>query len=275
MWVQFLILAASAAITVVSVRFLLIVGIDRLCQAFSLSSKTKGQIIGYATSVPELVIVVSSAWVGVFDAGFWNIASSNIINCMLFALAVCFYKQHKDLLHAGFIDEIVFVVLSVIAPLVLVQLDLTLTIGVAVGLIVFFGLYKVLDGYFNASSAGDSDEAIEDEDGPRIGAGRGAILIFLGLVMVIGAGRYLGESAEVLIEELKIASWLVGWLLGIVTSIPEMTSFFEIYRLHKKAGSIEGIADTQENLDALVASNMSNLGIILPVGVLVYTLQHG
>ena len=94
-----------------------------------------------------------------------------------------------------------------------------------------------------------------------------------GIVIVIAAGRFLGTSAGVLIETLSMPIWLVGWILGLITSIPELTSFFEIYRLSKKKGTLESSdRDTQEALDALVASNMANLGIILPVGIIVYSL---
>ena len=52
-----------------------------------------------------------------------------------------------------------------------------------------------------------------------------------------------------------------------------MRGFFEIFRKHKKADTLEGIEDTQEALDALVASNMSNLGIILPIGIFIAALM--
>ncbi|GAG25309.1 unnamed protein product, partial [marine sediment metagenome] len=64
----------------------------------------------------------------------------------------------------------------------------------------------------------------------------------------------------------------IGWILGFITSLPELTSFFEIYRLEKKNGRLHLLDDTQEALDALVSSNMSNLGVILPIGIIVYSL---
>ena len=36
-------------------------------------------------------------------------------------------------------------------------------------------------------------------------------------------------------------------------------------------GKLDDLTDTQEALDALVASNMVNLGIILPLGMVIYT----
>ena len=63
-------------------------------------------------------------------------------------------------------------------------------------------------------------------------------------------------------------SWLIGWILGMVTSIPELTSFFEIYRVEKKRNRLHFTKDTQQALDAMGTSNMVNLCIILPIGIL-------
>jgi Ca2+/Na+ antiporter len=94
----------------------------------------------------------------------------------------------------------------------------------------------------------------------------------LGILAVLAAGRYLGRSAHALIIELGIPTWVIGWILGLVTSLPEAVSFCEIYRLEKARGRLHLRHDTQQGLDALVASNMSNLGIILPAGMLIYLL---
>ncbi|MFP4521119.1 MAG: hypothetical protein ACLFQK_03150 [Fibrobacterota bacterium] len=94
--------------------------------------------------------------------------------------------------------------------------------------------------------------------------------MLLGIILVLIAGKFLRDSAHNLVIELNMPTWIIGWILGFVTSTPEMASFFEVFRLKKKQGSIKLPDDTQQALDALVASNMSNLGIILPLGMLVY-----
>jgi hypothetical protein len=70
-------------------------------------------------------------------------------------------------------------------------------------------------------------------------------------------------------------AWIIGWILGIVTSLPECVSFYDIFRLEKSRGRLHLRDDTQQGLDALVSSNMCNLGVILPVGLLVYLLVKG
>ena len=51
-----------------------------------------------------------------------------------------------------------------------------------------------------------------------------------------------------------------------------MSSFFAVFAGHKRRGTLHLAHDTQETLDALIASNMGNLGIILPIGVVVLEL---
>ena len=58
------ILMLSAGVIVASVRFLLIPGIGRISAALKFSAKVRGQMIGYATSVPEFTVLVAGAHVG-------------------------------------------------------------------------------------------------------------------------------------------------------------------------------------------------------------------
>ncbi len=266
MFFDLMILLGCALVTVAAVRLLVIRGIERLSEALHLSSKTKGQIIGYATSTPELVVLVASAFAGVFKAGFWNIASSNIINIFLFLGAVLVYRQQMKLFSLRFLDEVFFGICSVAAPLVLFWADTPLTPFVALGLLAAFFVYKAGDRLFNQKPGAETAPAPV-----RGSVTLGILYLVLGLALIIVAGRYLGDSAGTLVKEAGTPPWLVGWVLGLITSIPEMASFFEIFRLSKKRQQLHLKEDMQQALDALVASNMCNLGIILAVGILVYT----
>jgi Ca2+/Na+ antiporter len=265
MAIQFAILAVSSAVTVAAVRCLLIYGIEAICRELNLSAKTKGQVIGYATSTPELVVVVASAGLGVFDVGLWNIASSNVINCLLFILAVAAYRQHRDLFSPQFLDEAIFTAVSVALPLTLYGLGMQMNLGSAAVLLGIFVLYKWLDRVLNVGHPQDRESTTV-----RGGFARGLLALGLGIALILIAGYFLGSSARDLVDELKIPPWLVGWILGVITSLPELASFFEVYRLAKSRGRLEQLDDTQSALDALVASNMSNLGIILPTGIIVF-----
>jgi Ca2+/Na+ antiporter len=263
-----IILVASAAAIVAAVRYLLVPGIGRIGAAFKLPAKLRGQMIGYATSVPELTVLVAGALAGVFNAGLWNIAASNIINWVLFLVTVLAFHQQFDLKNRVFTDEIVFGILSVVIPLAMFALHIPLGYAMIAGLFGFFVLYKIMDKRLNKLGR-PAPLPKGAENGTLAG---GSVYLMLGIAAVLVAGKLLGHSAGALIRQLNVPAWAVGWILGLVTSVCELASFIEIYRIHKPVDNPDHIKDTQEALDALVASNVSNLGLILPIGLLVYLL---
>jgi Ca2+/Na+ antiporter len=181
------------------------------------------------------------------------------------------FHQQLDLKNKVFTDEIVFGILSVVIPLLLFAAHVETGYVAAAGLVGFFVFYKVMDKRLNM----EGKPAIIPP-GARDGTlGGGAILLVIGVGVILLAGRFLGSSAGALIKQLDVPAWAVGWILGLVTSVCELTSFIEIYRIHKPKDSPQHIGDTQEALDALVASNIANLGLILPIGMIVYLLVSG
>lgn len=262
------ILMLSAAAIVGAVRFLLIPGIGRIGVALKFSAKVRGQMIGYATSVPELTVLVAGAFAGVFDAGLWNIAASNIINWVLFLITVFAFRQQLDLKNRVFADEIIFGILSVIIPLLMFAVHIGTGYVTIVGLFGFFVFYKVMDKRLNKAG-----KPAPIPKGAENGTLRGGSLFLVaGILVVLVSGKFLGGSAGALVKQLNVPAWAVGWILGLVTSVCELASFIEIYRIHKPKDSPHHIKDTQEAIDALVASNVSNLGLILPIGMLVYLM---
>ena len=262
------ILMLSAAAIVGAVRFLLIPGIGKIGAALKFSAKVRGQMIGYATSVPELTVLVAGAFAGVFNAGLWNIAASNIINWALFLLTVFAFRQQLDLKNKVFTDEIVFGILSVVIPLLMFAVHIATSYVTAIGLLGFFVFYKIMDKRLNKAGK-PAPVPKGSENGTLWG---GTLFLLVGILVVLFSGKFLGGSAGALVKQLNVPAWAVGWILGLVTSVCELTSFIEIYRIHKPKDTPRHIKDTQEAIDALVASNVSNLGLILPIGMVVYLL---
>ena len=75
--------------------------------------------------------------------------------------------------------------------------------------------------------------------------------------------------AESIVTQLSVPEWAVGWILGVITSLPEMTSFYAVFALAKGRASDESC---QQNLDNLAASNLSNVGLIYPIGIIVFLI---
>jgi Ca2+/Na+ antiporter len=81
--------------------------------------------------------------------------------------------------------------------------------------------------------------------------------------------------AEVLVKNpaLKVPEYAVGWVLGVVTSLPEMTTFFVVFAAAR--GQADGREATERSLDNLVASNMSNIGLVYPIAIIAYLVAFG
>ncbi|OOV34093.1 hypothetical protein BV61_03545 [Candidatus Synechococcus spongiarum LMB bulk15M] len=275
----------SIGFTIVAVRLLVINGLERLAQALGWSAKTKGQILGYATSLPELVAVLATALNGreSLAGGFWNIASSNVINLVLFLAAVVFYLRHWELLNPRFIEEISFCGFSVLLPLVLAATGVSPSLVLVVALLGCFLGYQLLDhnlAELQGKRGQESDPQVLDTDegiaGEQTSPSQGTTLVLLlvGTVALATAGYRLGNSAELLIEAIQLPAWLVGCCLGLVTSLPELTSFFELYGRSTGQGETRKLDATQANLDTLVSSNMANIGLIYPVGLAVFQVSE-
>ena len=59
---------------------------------------------------------------------------------------------------------------------------------------------------------------------------------------------------------------------AVVHVVPEAVTFFAVYGSARKAGRPENVEETQEVLDNLTASNMSNSGLIYPIGLAIFLL---
>ena len=62
---------------------------------------------------------------------------------------------------------------------------------------------------------------------------------------------FLGEATASVVDQMGVSPEIAGWILGVVTSIPELVSFFAIYAASKRAGKSQSLNDTQEALDNL------------------------
>ena len=130
----------------------------------------------------------------------------------------------------------------------------------------FFLAYLILDKKLNPA---DHDEKEDDQPKDSSKGRKGIIFILLGILGIIVAGNFLGGVAESIVKQMNVPEWAIGWILGVITSLPELTSFYAVFALAKEQESDESC---QQNLDNLAASNMSNVGLIYPIGIIVFLL---
>ena len=248
-------------------KFGLLKGIDHIAGAMRWSAKVRGQVTGYATSVPELVCLVAAGLAGVWEAGLWNIASSNIINAGLMIIAVLYYRQFGELFNRRFLDEVGFAAMAVAVPVVLMRVGLDTQWYLIPILFAFFGLYQVVDRAVNRPDAAEG--AAEETVGSLP---MGMLLAITALVAIAVAGIFLGDATANVVEQLGVHPAIAGWILGVVTSIPEMVSFFAVYATAARENKLQDLNDTQEALDNLTGSNMANVGVVYPVGLLAFLI---
>ena len=264
---DYLWLLLLGAVVIAITKYLLIQGVQWTSDAWKMPRKVQGQVLGCATSVPELVATVSTASKGLIGAGLWNVAASNIINMVLFISGAIFYSRHRKLRNRDFADEIFFALGAIGLPLLLVtNKEWAESPWTALLLFIFFVSYLILDPIFNPL---ESEQEEDNPESDRSNGKKGVLFILLGIIGIIVAGNYLGIVAESIVNTLDVPEWAVGWILGFMTSLPELTSFFAVFAAAKNS---KGDADCQQNLDNLAASNMCNVGFIYPLGIIVFIL---
>ncbi|MEK6247656.1 MAG: hypothetical protein N2C12_05705, partial [Planctomycetales bacterium] len=180
--------------------------------------------------------------------------------------AVIAYRKTKDLMHKQFLDEIGFALLAVTCPIVLMQLGLDTHVAVVPALFVFFFVYHIVDRRLNRHVA----DQRPPEDGKSRSITKGLLFIVAALVVVVVVGDLLGTVTGRVVTEMKIPAIVAGSILGLITSLPELTTFFAVYSKAKKRDQLSHLHNTQEVLDNLTSSNMSNVGLIYPIGLTVY-----
>ncbi len=274
-----IIMVVSAVAIILLVKFGLLRGIEHIAGARHWTVKSRGQVTGYATSVPELVCLVAAGLAGVWEAGLWNIASSNIINFSLMMLAVGVFRQHRDLFNRRFIDELGFALAAVAVPLVLMGVGLDRQWYLVPVLAGFFVVYRVVDGVANRVNKLDKmglEQILEGPTDAKLGQrhslAKGLGFTVASLIGVALMGSVLGNATAAVIEQFGIHPAVAGWILGTVTSLPEMVTFFAVYLNSRRQGTLDLLDDTQEVLDNLTGSNMANVGVVYPAGLFAFLM---
>ena len=150
---------------------------------------------------------------------------------------------------------------------------------VALYIIFYWISKKIHEKYLN-----DVDTRMEQKEDERIENETEAIdkhknkqsFIYVGYIVIAGIllyfiGDALGSVLENLSERVGIAESILGILLGLITSIPELITFFESQK-HSKKEEDKNLLGVIEATNNLLTSNMLNLFIIQTIGIGIYVL---
>lgn len=229
----------TAILSVVAGLVLLILASDRLVVAAVRLSEALGVsvvligalVVGLGTSLPELLVSGLLAREGKLDEAVTNVISSNTANVTLVlglaALVATIHSSRRILYREG-----TLMIASVVAfAAVLLDKKVEVWEGAAllVGLVV--AIYALIFWSLHGPDVADNDsgvgahsprgkEPFADLPTTRHEMVAGVIAI----VVTVGAARLLLSGAETIATELGASATLIGTMLGVGTSLPEMAT---------------------------------------------------
>lgn len=267
-FIQFIIF--STLIVVIS-KYLLVTVLRKLSKQLKLSSRTTGNIAGIATSVPELLTVSFSAFTGLIEISSFNIISSNIINFIQYLISIFINKNQNILSNKALKIDIIMIIFTILLPLVLINVQKDISIIPA--FILLFILFYIINKNAHKLYLNKVRTTIEKEEQVKtnkIQIGLNFIYLILIAILLYLIGSLLSNTLTNLCIKFNIPEFILGVLLGVITSIPELITFIESQKHHMKNENREtGVVEATNNL---LTSNIMNLFIIQSIGILIYTI---
>lgn len=262
-------------------KYILVKTLRNLAENLRLNPKTVGNIAGVATSVPELLTIGASSYSGLLSASIYNVLSSNVINLIQYYAAILLNKNQKSLKNKAIKVDLFLVAITIILPIFFILMKSELQVAmVPVLILLYFGFNKINSNAHKLYLKAE-DKEIEQiqakenrwERGNRRKIARNVIILVVTGILLFVVGNLLGNTLENLCLRFGIPQLIIGIILGFVTSIPELITFFESQRHHAKAqNDMLGVVEATNNL---LTSNMMNLFVIQSIGVIIFAIFHG
>ena len=267
MFIEIIKFILFAFLIVLISKYILVTTLRKLAESLNLKAKTIGDIAGTATSVPELLTITTSSIRGLQGASIYNILSSNIINLIQFLGAVFLNKNTAKLKNRAIIIDMILVGITILIPIILLRIDIKLDMFIVPLFLIFYVLFAYLNS--NIHKLYLKNEQKEFSKG-KIDFKKiilyVLILVATGIILYL-IGELLGNSLENLCKIFNVPQLIVGILLGFITSIPELMTFFESQKYNKKENDeMLGVVEATNNL---LTSNTLNLFVIQTIGILI------
>ena len=267
----------SGLIVLIS-KDILVKTLRNLAENLNLKPKTVGDIAGVATSVPELLTISASSFNGLISASIYNVLSSNVINLIQYSVAIALNKNQKAFKNKAIRVDVILVIITIILPLAFILLKTELKLVMAPILILLYFGFKKINSNVHELYLKKEDMEIENAQNNENRWERGnkrkvaknvCVLIATGTLLFV-VGNLLGDTLETLCSRFNVPELIVGIVLGFVTSLPELITFFESQKHHKSAqNDMLGVIEATNNL---LMSNVMNLFIIQSIGIVIFSL---
>ena len=267
----------SALIVLIS-KYILVTTLRKLAESLKLKPKTVGNIAGYATSIPELLTITTSSLRGLTGASVYNILSSNVINLIQYLGAILLNKNVDKIKNRAIITDIILVIFTILIPIVLLKMNIELNIMIVPIFVILYILFRVINDNVHKMYLKNEDEKIEHEievEEEKESKNRFQTIKYIIYLVITGfllyfVGDKLGNTLETLCKLFNISEAIIGILLGFITSIPELMTFFESQKHYKKEDDdMLGVVEATNNL---LTSNILNLFAIQTIGILITSI---
>lgn len=265
----------SGLIVLIS-KYILVKNLRNLAESLNLKSKTIGNIAGYATSVPEFLTITTSSIRGLSGASVYNIISSNVINLIQYLGAIILNKNGKKLKNKAIKLDLILVTVTILIPILLLKFDIELNLFIVPVFIILYILFRFLNNNAHKLYLQREDKDLElkiRKEKKRKNTNKTikyTIYLILSGILLFIIGELLGNTLEKLCRLFNVSEVVVGILLGLMTSLPELITFFES-QIHYKSieDNMLGVVEATNNL---LTSNTLNLFIIQTIGILITSI---
>lgn len=172
-------------------------------------------VVGFGTSLPELVTSAAAAVAGEPDLAIGNAAGSNVANLLLILGIAALIAPLRGAGRGPGRD----VAIAAGAGLLLIALALSGELGLVDGIVLIGALMATVAWQVASGRAPDLEVAERGRLGPLVGR------VMAGLVAVIVGARLLVWGATMIAVELRVPSIVIGSVLvAIGTSLPELAT---------------------------------------------------
>ena len=264
--------SSYSILIVLIAKYALVKILRNISSQLNLKPKTTGYIAGIATSIPELLTVSFSAFTGLIETSTYNIISSNIINALQYSASVFLNKNQNVVKNTAIKVDLLLVLITILIPIFIAIFDIEHNFILVPIFIFLFVLFYRLSHNAHKLYMKKNDTKVEEKENSSDKSTFKVILNFLLLVITSIVLYFIGEQLsnvlEVLCHTFNISQIVIGILLGVITSLPELITFFESQKHHEDEK--EGVVEATSNL---LTSNMINLFIVESIGITLYLIS--
>lgn len=225
--------------------------------------------------MPELLTISVSSFNGLIGTSIYNILSSNVINLIQYLSIIIINKNQKAFRNMAIKIDMFLVFATIAIPIVLLIFNIEINIYIVPLFIILYILFKYINNNAHKIYLSKEEKNIKKESKNKRKVNKKTIIRYLlyliiSGILLFGIGNLLGDTLEILCDKFNISEFIMGILLGFITSIPELITFMEAQRHHNKSdNSMLGVVEATNNL---FTSNILNLFAIQSIGIIIYVI---